>query len=386
MKPESENMKTDCSAKDEAMAPQPGGKAATIPPGLAELRAAINVVDAELLALLNRRAEISRAVGEIKRATPGGEVFCPGREMRVLHDLAASNPGPLPEEDLRAIYRQILSSSRKMQQAPSVAFLGPEGTFSHLAARSILGDMAVFRPQADLADVFRAVDEGECDLGVVPLENSLQGSVAQSFDLFLRHKLYIKAESGFSIRHCLLSRSASLSGVQRVYSHPQPLAQCAAWLKKHLPHAALMPLESTAAAAGRAFEEDGAAAIAHCDLAGSLGLRALARNIEDHPGNSTRFVIIGRSPADRPGPDKTSLLFTVADKPGSLFTVLECFSRHGINMRKLESRPIRGESWKYVFFADLECDIFDSAHAGVLEEASRHCLGIRVLGSYPSSL
>lgn len=357
-----------------------------MPQRLEDLRRHINEVDARLLGLLNERAALSRAVGEIKRLSPDSEIFCPGREAQLLHSLSARNPGPLPEEDLRAIYRQILSSSRRMQKTLGVAFLGPEGTFSHLAARSLLGDMALLHPQADLAGVFQAVEEAECELGVVPLENSLQGGVAQSLDLFMNHKVFIKSESSFPIRHCLMARASSLEEVQRVYSHPQPLAQCAAWLKKNLPGAALMPLESSAAAAGRAFEEKGAAAIAHCDLAGSLGLQTLARNIEDHPGNRTRFVIIGRSPADRPGPDKTSLLFTVADKAGSLFSVLQCFADRGINMSKLESRPIQGEDWKYVFFADLECDIYDSKHAGILDAVECHCLGLRVLGSYPSAL
>lgn len=361
----------------EAHAPAPGD--------LARLREEMDELDARLIALLNRRAEVSRAVGEVKRASSEAEVFRPGREAELLHRLTASNPGPLPDEDLLSIYRQILSSSRKMQKPLSVAFLGPEGTFSHLAARSFLGDMSYFHAQPDLAGVFRAVEEGECELGVAPLENSLQGSVAECLDLFMRHKVFIKAESSFAIRHCLLSRASSLDEVQRVYSHPQPLAQCAVWLKRNLPHAPVMPLESSAAAAGRAFEEKGAAAIAHCDLAGSLGLRALARNIEDHPGNRTRFVIIGRSPADRPGADKTSLLFTIADKAGSLFNVLQSFARRGVNLRKLESRPMQSEDWKYVFFADLECDIYDDEHAGLLEEAAQHCLSVRVLGSYPSA-
>jgi chorismate mutase domain of proteobacterial P-protein, clade 2 len=367
---------------------RPNTKAIPPPSGTAtleELRVGINAVDARLVALLNERAALSKAVGEVKRASPGSEVFHPSREAQVLHGLAAANPGPLPEEDLRAIYRQILSSSRKMQHPLAVAYLGPEGTFSHLAARSLLGELATFRPKADLSLVFSAVENNECDLGVVPLENSLQGSVAQTLDLFMRYKVFIKAESSFPIRHCLLSRASSLSEVRRVYSHPQPLAQCGIWLKGHLPQAPVVPLESTAAAAGRAFEEEGAAAVAHCDLADSLGLHTLAKNIEDLPGNRTRFVIIGRTPADRPGPDRTSLLFTVADKPGSLLAVLRCFAGRGINMRKLESRPMPGESWKYVFFADLECDIYDDAHAGALDEAAVHCLEMRVLGSYPST-
>lgn len=364
---------------------EPKEQTDTPPADLDNLRANINHVDAELVQLLNRRAQLSLAVGGVKRGSPGSEVFCPGREARLLHTLAAKNTGPLPDEHLLAIYRQILSSSRRLQSPVNVAFLGPEGTFSHLAARAALGDLPSLEPKPDLPEVFRSVENGDCELGVVPLENSLQGSVGQSLDLFMRHKVLIKAESSFPIRHSLLSGETELGRVEKVYSHPQPLAQCALWLRTNLPHVPVFPLESTAAAAGKAFEEKGTAAIAHCDLAGSLGLHTLARNIEDHPGNRTRFVIIGRTPADRPGTDKSSLLFTVTDKVGSLYSVLQCFAEHDINMLKLESRPLPEENWKYAFFADLQCDIYDDSHAGLLKELDHRCLSLRVLGSYPSA-
>lgn len=360
----------------------PGG-AAYDPGSLEDLRAAISGIDASLVDLLNRRAALSLSVGEIKRGNADSAVFRPGREAELLKELIARSAGPLPEAHLRAIYREILSSSRYLQRPQRVAFLGPEGTFSHVAGRALLGSLASFHPQANLAMVFQAVESEDCDIGVVPLENSLQGSVGQSFDLFMKHALHIRAETYCRIRHSLLSRERDLVSVKAVYSHAQPLAQCANWLMHNLPRARVMPLESTAAAARHVAGEAGAAAIAHGDLAGALGLHLLAQGIEDQPGNWTRFVVVGRAPADRPGTDKTSLLFSVADKPGSLFRVLQCFADRNINLRKLESRP-QGERWKYIFFADLECDIFAGEYAGALEAVEEHCLSLRVLGSYPS--
>ena len=352
-------------------------------PDLESLRQFIGEVDDSLVELLNRRAALSLAVGELKRGEADSVVFRPGREAELLRSLMARNAGPLPEAHLRAIYREILSSSRYLQRPQRVAFLGPEGTFSHVAGRAMLGSLASFHPQPNLPAVFQSVESKDCDIGIIPLENSLQGSVGQSFDLFIKHNLHIRAETYCRIRHSLLSRERDLASVKLVYSHPQPLAQCGLWLMNNLPRARVIPLESTAAAAHHVAGEPGSAAIAHGGLAGELGLHQLAQGIEDQPGNWTRFVVIGRSPADRPGTDKTSLLFCVADKPGSLSQVLQCFSERGINLRKLESRP-QGETWKYAFFADLECDIYTSEYSGVLDEMTEHCLSIRVLGCYPA--
>ncbi len=351
---------------------------------LEDLRTAITSVDDQLVALLNERASLSLAVGALKREAGEGTVFRPGREAELLRHLRENSSGPLPEEHLRAIYREILSSSRYLQQPQRVAFLGPEGTFSHVAGRSLLGSLATFHPQQSLAAVFQAVEEEDCDIGVVPLENSLRGSVGESFDLFSRHSLYIRAETYCRIRNSLLSRERDLASVRVVYSHPQPLAQCSAWLLRNLPRVRVEPVESTAAAARRVVGESGAAAIAHVSLAETLELHVLSQGVEDEPNNRTRFVVIGRTPADRPGADKTSILFSVVDKPGSLFKVLERFYHRNINLRKLESRPMAGENWKYVFFADLECDIYEEKYAGVLPEIEEYCHSVRVLGSYPA--
>lgn len=364
---------------------------------LAVIRKEIDQVDGELLRLFNQRACLSLEVGRIKANAPG-IIFKPLREREVLDNLASRNPGPLPEEHLRAIWREILSSSRAMQRPQSVAYLGPEGTFSYFTGLQYLGHAATFQPCRDIAQIFEEVTTGQCELGVVPLENSLQGTVGVSFDLFLKHDVFIQAELFSRISHCLLSNAPDLAAVRTVYSHPQPLAQCGGWLRTHLPAAALVPVESTAAAARQAQGRTDVAAIGHKKLADLLDMRLLAKRIEDEPGNWTRFVIIGPksaktsqagpiprpTPGEHSGADKTSMLFTLPDKSGALAQVLDLLARHGINMRKLESRPLRGQCWKYVFFADVESDMEDERHAALLEELRHSCTSFRILGSYPT--
>ncbi|WP_297048224.1 prephenate dehydratase [uncultured Desulfovibrio sp.] len=363
---------------------------------LAAIRGEIDAVDGELLRLFNQRAALSREVGRIKAEAPG-IIFKPLRERDLLDSLAARNPGALPEPHLRAIWREILSSSRALQRPQNVAYLGPEGTFSYFAGVEYLGHAACFHPCRDIAGVFEEVCSGACELGVVPLENSLQGTVGVSFDLFLKHDVVIEAELFSRISHCLLSTAESLARIRTVYSHPQPLAQCGGWLRAHLPAAALVPVESTAAAAERAVAEADTAAIGNGKLADLLGLGVLARRIEDEPGNWTRFVIIAPrtadaragvvprpTPGDQAGADKTSLLFTLPDRAGALSTVLELLAADGINMRKLESRPLHGQLGKYVFFADVESDLDHPRHADLLRRLGHACTSFRILGSYPT--
>lgn len=275
----------DAPTPAEAAQPAPAADLAPTDPQarLAAIRKEIDSVDGQLLTLCNRRAALSLEVGRIKAHVPG-IIFKPLREKEVLDGLAAQNPGPLPEDHLRAIWREIFSSSRALQRPQNVAYLGPEGTFSYFAGVEYLGHAAQFHPCNDLAEVFEEVASGQCELGVVPLENSLQGTVGVSFDLFLKHEVYIQAELFSRISHCLLSNAPSLAAVRTVYSHPQPLAQCGVWLRAHLPGAALVPVESTAAAAQRAAAQPDAAAIGHGKLADLLGLGVLARRIENEPG------------------------------------------------------------------------------------------------------
>lgn len=362
---------------------------------LSAIRKKIDEVDNELLRLFNERSSLSLEVGRIK-AGNSDIILKPLRERDLLDKLIKANKGPLPDNHLEAIWREILSSSRALQRPQNVAYLGPEGTFSYFAGVEYLGHAAKFRPCRDIMQIFEDVCEGQCELGVVPLENSLQGTVGVSFDLFLKHDVMIEAELYSRISHCLLTNERSLSEIVKVYSHPQPLAQCGGWLRSHLPAAALIPVESTAAAARIAAKEKGAAAIGNGKLGMLEGLDIIARRIEDEPGNWTRFVIIAPAmpsasasrprptPGENSGEAKTSMLFTLPDKPGSLADILRLLANHKVNMRKLESRPMRGQAWKYVFFCDVESDLNLPRHKQLVEQLSQACNSFRILGSYPT--
>ena len=359
------------------------------------LRDDIDAADRELLRLLSQRALLSLEVGRVKaqmsEAGSPGSIFNPQRERQVLDNLASWNTGVLPGQHIENIWREIFSSSRALQRPLRVAYLGPEGTFSHHAALEFLGASLDFTPQADLPGVFRAVHEHRCDMGIVPLENSLQGSVGQVLDLFLDYPLDIQAEVYYRINHSLISLERSLSDVHTVYSHSQPLAQCGAWLRANLPQARLVPLESTTAAARRAAQEGGTAAIAHRNLADPLHLHLLSTQIQDAPNNWTRFAVISQSPIQPVKQGKnlqeaaiSSLIFTLPDKAGALAAVLNVLAHAKLNMRKLESRPLRTENWKYIFFADLECDLKNPQLLPVLEQVSALCTHCRILGVYPA--
>lgn len=350
---------------------------------LAELRTEIDAIDLAVLELLTRRAGCSLEVGRIKAGTRD-MVFKPFREKEVMDKLLAASDGTLPEKHLRAIYREIFSSSRRLQRPQQVAYLGPEGTFSYFAGVEFLGHNADYIPKPSFEDVFAAVSAGEAELGIIPLENSLNGTVGQSLDLFFRHGVSIQSEIFCKISHCALGKAERLADVKTVYSHPQPLAQCSGWLKANLPSAKVVPVESTAAAAARVAEDPTAAALGHQALAPMFGLSVLAAGIEDLPDNWTRFVVIGLDPADDGHRDKTSLLFTLPDKPGALAGVLNVLAARGINLKKLESRPMRGEKWKYVFFVDVEADLGREEYGVALRELGESCHTLRILGSYPA--
>lgn len=350
---------------------------------LDDVREAIDQVDLDILSLLNRRAGLSIEVGR-RKAGSDEPVFKPFREKEVLEKLSKLNPGPMPDEHLRAIYREIMSSSRRLQRRQKIAYLGPEGTFSYFAAVTYLGKSAEFEPRKSIDEVFEAVSLRDVELGVIPLENSLQGTVGQSLDLFLRHEVFIQSELYCKISHALLSKGTDMTRIEEVYSHPQPLAQCGGWLKAHLPMARVVPAESTAAAARRVAYNPKAAAIGHVKLAEMLGLNILASRIEDLPDNWTRFLVIGPAETKSGNRDKTSILFTLPDKPGALSAVLNKLAHEGINLTKLESRPLRGEKWKYVFFADLQCDLGREEFKTMLTDLRNELHSLRILGSYPT--
>ncbi|MFZ5571735.1 MAG: prephenate dehydratase [Thermodesulfobacteriota bacterium] len=350
---------------------------------LAEIRKELDKLDSHILDLLNQRAALCREVGRLKTESRES-VYKPFREKEVLRALIRKNAGVLPDDHLLAIYREILSSSRRLQQPQTIVYLGPEGTFSYFAGVEYLGRSAEFRPCMTLREVFKSVFTREAQLGIIPLENSLQGTVGQCLDLFLEHDVHIQAEVFCKISHALLSPEKSMAVIRRVYSHPQALEQCSNWLRIHLPEASIVPTESTAAAARKVIDADGCAAIGHEKLADMLGLNILSRQIEDLPDNWTRFMIIGAAPPEGGSQDKTSLLFTLPDKSGALVRVLTLLARRNINMKKLESRPLRAEKWQYVFFADVECDLSSDEYGELKRELAENCHSLRILGSYPA--
>ncbi len=358
---------------------------------LGAARLAIDEIDSAVLGLLNRRAKLSLEIGKIKLASDESgamPVYDPVREKVLLSRLDSMNPGPLSADQVRAIWTEIISASRALQRPAHAAYLGPEGTFSHHAAIGFLGTSVRLLPCESFEEIFRQGTSGSCEYGVLPLENSLRGTVVQNYDLFWRYGASILAESSLRVSHSLLSREHGLGSIGVIYSHAQALAQCSKWLRAFCPAAKVVPADSTAAAAEKTAGEPGTACVGHVCLAGSHGLNVLASAIEDNPGNRTRFVLIGPAdprPAPRPGADKTSLMFTLPDSPGALSSVLKALADDGVNMRKLESRPLEDGHWHYIFFADVDGDLLAPGHSGTLERLKKICLSLRVLGSYPSN-
>ncbi|MCX5834290.1 MAG: prephenate dehydratase [Deltaproteobacteria bacterium] len=345
------------------------------------IRKEIRKKDGQIVRLLNERASLSLEVGQLKNLL-GVEVYDPSQESRVLGYLADVNKGPLPEEALGNIYREILSSSRRIQAPLSVACLGPESSFTHLAALSHFGRSARVIPKKTIEQVFDEMEKGGASFGVVPLENSVEGSVKLTLDRLIDTSLKIRAEIFLRISHCLLSPGAK-GNVRTVYSHPQALAQCRTWLAKNLPRAELVETESTASAAIRAREDQRGAAVGSRISSETYGLRILAEGIEDHPTNTTRFIVLGKGQSEPTGEDKTSILFGTPHIPGALHAVLGPFSRAGINLLRIESHPIRNRMWEYLFFVDFAGHAAEKKVRNCLRRLEKKAVFLKVLGSYP---
>ena len=348
---------------------------------LEECREKIDAVDRELVRLLNERAGVVRHVGELKRQN-NQKVFDPTREHQIYQRILADNPGPLSSRCLRAIYREIISGSYELERTLRVSFLGPEGTFSHLASHRKFGAGVEYVPESDIRDVFLAVSKGRADYGVVPVQNSLDGGVTDALDTFMEVDVKICAELHLPITQCLLSNSAK-EEIRRVYSKPQALAQCRRWLRENLPDAELVEDSSTARAAERAAEEPGAAAIANEMAATIYGLRTVEHAIEDGPMNVTRFAIIGDQETRPTGNDKTSLLFRANNEPGALCEMLLPLKERKLNMLWLDYRPSREQAWDLIFFTDICGHKDDPAVKEALEELTSIASHLRVLGSFP---
>ncbi len=351
---------------------------------LAAIRQAIDAIDDQLLVLLNQRAECAKTVAEIKIAA--GEVDCfhrPEREVEVLRRMMARNPGPLSQETVARFFRELMSECLALEKPLAVAFLGPEGTFTQQAAYRHFGHAICATPFPAIDEIFRAVESGACQYGVVPVENSTEGVITHTLDSFLHSPLVIAGEVSLRIHHNLMTRCERAEDIEEIFSHQQSLAQCREWLDRFMPGVRRTAVSSNAEAALCATQAPGSAAIAGEVAAELYGLRMLERNIEDEPDNTTRFLVIGRHPVGPTGGDKTSLLLAIHNDPGALYGVLEPFARHGISMSKIESRPSRRAAWDYVFFVDVEGHREDPAVAAALQELERHVTLLKVLGSYP---
>src|SRR5262249_5655221 len=347
------------------------------------LRARIDSVDAAILAQLNERAGLVAQVGREKRAE-GSAVYEPTRERRIVERLRAGNPGPFPSTGLAPVFREIISATRSLEESIRVAYLGPEGTFSHQAAREQFGALAVLCGVATISDVFAAVESGRVQLGIVPVENTTEGVVTQTLDAFGEREVTVCAERVLRVSNALLSKSGRLEDVRRVISHPQPLAQCRRWLDQQLPGVEREEMASTASAALRATDHPECAAIGSLLSAEVYGLEVIAENIQDRRDNSTRFLVIGGDPPPPSGRDLTSAVFTIRrDEAGALFRLIEPFAREGVNLTSIQLRPIKGKPWEYVFFSDCEGHRSEAAVRRALETAARVAHSSRVLGSFP---
>lgn len=351
---------------------------------LLHLRGAIDEIDNRLLELINRRLELVVEVGRLK-ADAGRQVLDSARESAIFNRLIERNRGPLNERVLRHLFTQIMAASRQLQSPQRVTFLGPEATFTHLAAMNHFGQSVEYVPQPSIQDVFTEVEKGTCHYGVVPVENSIEGAVNHTLDLFFESELKICAERYQAISHDLLAKEGSLRDIRTVYSHPQAFAQCRKWLQKYLPGATLVESRSTAHAARKAAEEGGAAAVASSEAAHIYDLTVVASRIEDTARNTTRFLVIGRDEIHRTGEDKTSLMFVTSHIPGALYRVLQPIAESGLNMVKLESRPTKHQNWSYFFFVDVEGHIEDTAVADTVERMAGLSLYLKILGSYPKA-
>jgi chorismate mutase/prephenate dehydratase len=349
-----------------------------------DVRREIDELDNSILELLSRRAEKVLEIGRLKEQTQRA-VFDAARERRILERLEARNRGPLPKGAIEDIFGAIIAAHRVLEKQLVVAYYGPAGTFTHIAARKKFGDGADLQPCDSIGDVFVAIEKKDADLGVVPIENTTAGVVPYTLDAFMESKLKICAEMYVDIEHFLLSREPSLETVRKVYAHPQPLAQCRLWLHGNLPRADLIPVGSSGRAAEMALTEPNAAAIAPQLAAHLYDLPILVPRIHDQADNRTRFFVIGNAWAPPSGRDKTSLVFMLPHEAGSLHRALEVLAQHHVNMTFIQSHPTKQTQWEYLFFVDVEGHADTPEMRTALEALKAHTLTVRVLGSYPEA-
>ena len=347
---------------------------------LKHCRDKIDAIDEQLLQLVNERAKLAHEIGNLKN---GGPIYRPEREAQVLRRLLERNTGPLSDEALTAIFRSVMSNCRALEKELSVAFLGPLGTFSEEAANKQFGGLSAPVQCSSIDEVFRMVESGKVDYGVVPVENSTEGAIGRTLDLLMATSLNICGEIELPVHHNLLSKKTEKNQIRKLYSHAQSLSQCHEWLNQNLPGVERQAVVSNAEAARMAAAEEGAAAVASRRAAELFDLNFLAENIEDDPKNTTRFLVLATHDVAPSGRDKTSLVMAAKNVPGSMVGLLEPLAKHQVSMTKLESRPSRLGMWEYVFFVDIEGHHQDTAVTSALAELQQRASLLKVLGSYP---
>jgi chorismate mutase/prephenate dehydratase len=357
-------------------------KSKQITSGLEKLRGEIDSIDAAILKLLNKRADIAIEIANIKRKS-NLKFHSPERERAILERLTALNKGAFPNDALKVIFREIISTSLSLEEPLKVAYLGPEGTFTHLAAIRHFGSFASYNPVESIKAVFDSVEYKETNYGLVPIENSNEGVVSYTLDMFMDYDLKITAEVMLEVSHNLLSMSGNKNRIKRIYSHPQATAQCRGWLEANMPGVPVLETISTAKAAELASHDEDTAAIASELAARLYDLKFVRRHIEDKKNNYTRFLVIAKESPSKTGADKTSIMFSIKDKPGALYEVLFPFKEANINLTKIESRPSKRRAWEYIFFVDMEGHIEDEKIRRAIDKVKENCLYLTHLGSYP---
>lgn len=352
---------------------------------IGQYRKEIDRIDDEILRLMNERSKNVIEIGKLKKQSDAdANLHTPAREAEIVNRLIRQNQGPFPNDAIRPVFREIMSASLSLEGPQLVAYLGPRATFTHLACIQQFGSSARYVPVSSITDVFHEVERGRANFGLVPIENSTEGVVNHTLDMFIDSNLLIYGEVLQEVSHHLLSKADRVEDIKKLYSHPHAIAQCRNWLEKNLPHVPVSEVPSTARAAELCADDPSAAAIAS-ELASQLyGLKILRSRIEDNINNFTRFLVLSQKPAERTGKDKTSLMLSVKDKVGALYELLRPFASHGINMTKIESRPSRRKAWEYLFFVDIEGHVEEDRVKKALEEVKGRCLFMKILGSYPA--
>lgn len=360
------------------------GKPVAAKPDLSEVRSHIDGIDRSIQNLIAERAQWAQQVGKAKGPLKAAiDYYRPEREAQVLRMVVDRNDGPLSDEVLVRLFREIMSACLAQQEPLKVGYLGPEGTFSQQAVHKHFGHSAHGMPLSSIEEVFEEVEAGNADFGVVPVENSTQGTIQSTLDMFLTSHLKICGEVELRVHQHLLSRSGRIEDIERIYSHPQSFAQTKAWLRQNLPLVEKIPVSSNAEAARRARNADDAAAIGGASAGNVYGLKVIAGPIEDRPDNTTRFLVLGRELFPTSGHDRTSLLIFIRDEPGALYNVLSPFARHGLSMNRIESRPSHNRIWEYAFFVDVGGHVHDEAMKAAIDELRGYAQDVKVLGSYP---